>query len=159
VSQLQEALFGLNRRLMSERRSESGPLQGIKNTLGSLRDELFSDDDWDEPDRDGRSDPWASPPRRSPSDFGAPPRYEPRYDSRFDSRYGADLGPGPEPRFDPRFEPRFEPRPESRFRSGYGAPPEFGPGPSEPEGRRREAPEPRPLRRPPPQADDPWSDG
>ena len=65
VSQLQEALFGLNRRLLSEKRAESGPLQGIKNTLGSLRDELFSDDDWDDWDRDGRSDPWATPPRRT----------------------------------------------------------------------------------------------
>lgn len=64
VSQLQEALFGLNRRLLSERRAEAGPLQGIKNTLGSLRDELFADDDWDDWDRDGRSDPWASPARR-----------------------------------------------------------------------------------------------
>jgi molecular chaperone DnaK len=68
VSQLQEALFGLNRRLLSERRAESGPLQGLKNTLGSLRDELFSDDDWDDWDREGRGDPWASPPRRPASD-------------------------------------------------------------------------------------------
>jgi molecular chaperone DnaK len=64
VSQLQEALFGLNRRLLSEQRSEGGPLQGLKNTLGSLKDELFADDDWDtwEPpsrsDRWDRSDPW-----------------------------------------------------------------------------------------------------
>jgi molecular chaperone DnaK len=59
VSQLQEALFGLNRRLLSERKAESGPLQGLKNTLGSLKDELFSDDDWDDwdgPGRSGRSD-------------------------------------------------------------------------------------------------------
>ena len=45
VSQLQEALFGLNRRLLSERRADQGPLQGLKNTLGSLKDELFADDD------------------------------------------------------------------------------------------------------------------
>ena len=38
VSQLQEALFGLNRRLLGERRAESGPLKGLKNTLGSLKD-------------------------------------------------------------------------------------------------------------------------
>jgi len=74
VSQLQEALFGLNRRLLSERRAESGPLQGIKNTLGSLRDELFSDDDWDDWDRDGRGDPWATPPRRPAAErFGEGP--------------------------------------------------------------------------------------
>ncbi|MEB3335065.1 MAG: molecular chaperone DnaK [Cyanobacteriota bacterium] len=70
VSQLQEALFGLNRRLISEQRSEGGPLQGLKNTLGSLKDELFADDDWDSwdrPDRGDRwerSDPWEVPPRR-----------------------------------------------------------------------------------------------
>ena len=63
VSQLQEALFGLNRRLMSERRAETGPLQGLKNTLGSLKDELFADDDWDDWDRGGRGDPWASSSR------------------------------------------------------------------------------------------------
>jgi molecular chaperone DnaK len=63
VSGLQEALFGLNRRLMSERRPEGGPLQGLKNTLGSLKDELFADDDWDDWDRDGRSDPWNTPAR------------------------------------------------------------------------------------------------
>jgi molecular chaperone DnaK len=60
VSQLQEALYGLNRRLLSERKAEQGPLQGLKNTLGSIKDELFSDDDWDDWDRPG-SDPWASP--------------------------------------------------------------------------------------------------
>ena len=63
VSELQEALYGLNRRLTSERRSEAGgPLQGLKNTLGSLKDELFADDDWDDWDRGGSrrglQDPW-----------------------------------------------------------------------------------------------------
>ena len=62
VSQLQEAIYGLNRRLSSERRQESNPLQGLKNTLGSLKDELFADDDWDDWDQRGRSrDPWAEP--------------------------------------------------------------------------------------------------
>ena len=62
VSQLQEALYGLNRRLASERKVDTNPLQGLKNTLGSLKDELFADDDWDEWDRGGRSrDPWAEP--------------------------------------------------------------------------------------------------
>ena len=51
VASLQEALFGLNRRLSAERRSDSNPLQGIRNTFGSLKDELFSDDYWDD-------DPW-----------------------------------------------------------------------------------------------------
>jgi molecular chaperone DnaK len=71
VSQLQEALFGLNRRLMSERRGEAGPLQGLRNTLGSLKDELFADDDWDDWDRGGRPDPWASPsPNRGSGGLG-----------------------------------------------------------------------------------------
>ncbi len=60
VASLQEALFGLNRRLSSERRTDASPLQGIRNTLGSLKDELFSDEDWDD-------DPWESPSRLSDS--------------------------------------------------------------------------------------------
>jgi molecular chaperone DnaK len=55
VSGLEEALFGLNRRLSAERQSDGSPLQGIRSTLGSLKDELFSDD-WDD-------DPWGSPSR------------------------------------------------------------------------------------------------
>ena len=51
VSSLQEALFGLNRRFAAEKKVDSNPLQGIKNTFGSLKDELFSDDYWDD-------DPW-----------------------------------------------------------------------------------------------------
>jgi len=94
VSQLQEALFGLNRRLMSERRAEAGPLQGIKNTLGSLRDELFADDDYDEWDRDGRSDPWGSSPRRPPAERGEGYRYETRYDSRWDAPASPSYGLG-----------------------------------------------------------------
>ena len=50
-SALQEALFGLNRKFAAEKKIESNPLQGIKNTFGSIKDELFSDDYWDE-------DPW-----------------------------------------------------------------------------------------------------
>ncbi len=56
VGSLQEALFGLNRRLSAEKRTESSPLQGIKNTFGSLKDELFSDEYWDD-------DPWDYSPR------------------------------------------------------------------------------------------------
>lgn len=55
VSGLEEALFGLNRRLSAERQSDGSPLQGIRSTLGSLKDELFSDD-WDD-------DPWGAPSR------------------------------------------------------------------------------------------------
>ena len=51
VGSLQEALFGLNRRLSAERKTETNPIQGIKNTFGSLKDGLFSDDYWDD-------DPW-----------------------------------------------------------------------------------------------------
>ena len=53
VSGLQEALFGLNRRLSAERSSDTGPLQGIRSTLGTLKDELFADDDWED-------DPWST---------------------------------------------------------------------------------------------------
>ena len=55
VSGLEEAMFGLNRRLSAERQSDGSPLQGIRSTLGSLKDELFSDD-WDE-------DHWGAPSR------------------------------------------------------------------------------------------------
>jgi molecular chaperone DnaK len=64
VSQLQEALFGLNRRLLSERKVDSNPLQGLKNTLGTLKDELFSDDDWEDDWSRPTADPWASAPGR-----------------------------------------------------------------------------------------------
>ena len=56
TSQLEEALYGLNRRLTAERREldgGAGPLEGIKSTLGSLKDELFAEDDWDDWDRPG----------------------------------------------------------------------------------------------------------
>ena len=53
VSALQEALFGLNRRFAAEKKIDNNPLQGIKNTFGSIKDELFSDDYWDD-------DPWDS---------------------------------------------------------------------------------------------------
>jgi molecular chaperone DnaK len=55
VSGLEEAMFGLNQRLSAERQSDGSPLQGIRSTLGSLKDELFSDD-WD-------ADPWGAPSR------------------------------------------------------------------------------------------------
>lgn len=62
VSQLEEALYGLNRRLAAERREgeSAGPLQGLRSTLGSLKDELFADDDWDDWDRSSKrpDDPW-----------------------------------------------------------------------------------------------------
>jgi len=69
VSQLEEALYGLNRRLSAERREAEGggPLQGLRSTLGSLKDELFADDEWDDWDRPGAGprggpgrsdDPW-----------------------------------------------------------------------------------------------------
>jgi molecular chaperone DnaK len=80
VSQLQEALFGLNRRLQSERKAEQGPLQGLKNTLGSLKDELFADDDWDDWNRPG-SDPWAAPPSRYDRDPYREPYKDPYRDS------------------------------------------------------------------------------
>ena len=51
VSVLQEALFGLNRKFAAEKKTDNNPLQSIKNTFGSLKDELFSDDYWDD-------DPW-----------------------------------------------------------------------------------------------------
>ncbi|MFZ9269775.1 MAG: molecular chaperone DnaK, partial [Prochlorococcaceae cyanobacterium] len=84
VSQLQEALYGLNRRLLSERKAEQGPLQGLKNTLGSLKDELFSDEEWDDWERPG-SDPWSMPPPRR--------RDSMRFDERrYEQRSYGDLG-------------------------------------------------------------------
>ncbi len=107
VSQLQEAVYALNRRLLSERRSDQGPLQGLKNTLGSLKDELFADDDdWDDWSRPG-SDPWAMPAGRSRGGYdnlGSPGRNqrdrgygysEPGYDDRsYTDRSYAEPGYG-----------------------------------------------------------------
>ena len=53
VSGREEAMFGLNRRLSAERQSDGRPLQGLRNTLGSLKEELCADD-WDDA-------PWAAP--------------------------------------------------------------------------------------------------
>jgi molecular chaperone DnaK len=147
VSQLQEALFGLNRRLLSERRTEAGPLQGIKNTLGSLRDELFADDDYDEWDRDGRSDPWASPSRRPPLD-----RFSER--SAAFPPTGTGLGRGGAVRYDSRDDgpnDRWD-RPPSSGRYGEAPPEEDYPAIG-PDGypRRREQPFADP--------DDPWGNG
>jgi molecular chaperone DnaK len=89
VSQLQEAQCGLNRRILSERRADQGPLQGLKNTLGSLKDELFADDDaWDDWSRPS-SDPWAMPPaeRGGRGGFGGDRYGSERYGA---SRYEAD---------------------------------------------------------------------
>ena len=38
--------------MSAERKTETNPIQGIKNTFGSLKDELFSDEYWDD------DDPW-----------------------------------------------------------------------------------------------------
>jgi molecular chaperone DnaK len=93
VSQLQEALFGLNRRLLSERKADQGPLQGLKNTLGSLKDELFADDDdWDDWSRPA-SDPWSRQAdwsrqgdwSRSPDD-----RWGPERQASSERRYGQE---------------------------------------------------------------------
>jgi molecular chaperone DnaK len=83
VSQLQEALFGLNRRLAAERRSETGPLQGLRSTLGSLKDELFAEDDWDDwepgrrPERYGYGRDPRDPYEPYEADFDAPDAYAP----------------------------------------------------------------------------------
>ena len=58
VSSLQEALFGLNKRFAAEKKIDNNPLQGIKNTFGSIKDELFSDDYWDD-------DPWENQMNRN----------------------------------------------------------------------------------------------
>ncbi len=57
-SSLQEALFGLNRKFAIEKRIDNNPIQGLKNTFGSIKDELFSDDYWDD-------DPWDSDMNRN----------------------------------------------------------------------------------------------
>ncbi len=76
VSSLQEALFGLNRRISAGRRSESNPIQGIKNTFGSLKDELFSDDYWDD-------DPWDYNPNQERRDRDYQSRDLDRWDNDF----------------------------------------------------------------------------
>lgn len=137
VSQLQEALYGLNRRLISERKTESGPLQGLKNTLGSIKDDLFSDeDDWDDWDRSRRG-----PSERWGGDPWAPP-----------SRYGGNQDEGYSSYQTPRLErSRLEPaRPESPRADRYE--PAAGPAPS-----RRSGDWPSEGRRPP-RADDPWDE-
>ncbi|MCS5705253.1 molecular chaperone DnaK [Synechococcus sp. FGCU-3] len=160
VSQLQEALFGLNRRILSERKGDGNPLQGLKNTLGSLKDELFADDDWDDWNRPG-SDPWASPPpRRDPWITGGLPDRdrrsfdEPRFEQpRFDRPRFDDDSRFADRRFeDSRFdENRFEVErdygdrsfPESGFaeeRSYGDEPRERTPAPARPAPARRSAP-------------------
>jgi molecular chaperone DnaK len=125
VSQLQEALYGLNRRLASERKVESNPLQGLKNTLGSLKDELFADDDWDDWDRGGRArDPWSEPSwsaarseRESPGDragwdrsgWDQPSWDEPRWEARAAEREPAPSYP----------ERRYSPPPERERSAAY----------------------------------------
>ena len=74
VSGLEEALFGLNRRLSAERQVDGNPLQGIRSTLGSLKDELFADD-WED-------DPWAAP-SRGPRDRGMSRRDSDPWDNDF----------------------------------------------------------------------------
>jgi molecular chaperone DnaK len=127
VSQLQEAIYGLNRRLASERKQDSNPIQGIKNTLGSLKDELFAEDDWDDWDRPGRSrDPWSEPrlgggwqedrwDRPSLDRFDAP---RPRWDRSIEAPPRWDQSPQPrnQPWDEPadrygRSEREFEPAP------------------------------------------------
>jgi molecular chaperone DnaK len=156
VSQLQEALFGLNRRILSERRADQGPLQGLKNTLGSLKDELFADDDeWDDWSRPG-SDPWATPPARP--GYGESRYGEFRYgESRYDeSRYGESRYGAPRPGVGGRADADRYDDPDTDRDRGR-------PGPSEryredrfPESRSDEPPPPRrrePVRVP---NDDPW---
>jgi len=110
------------------------PVQGLKNTLGSLKDELFADDDWDDWDGRGRSrDPWAEP-------SWTPGR----------SGWGADdwNRPAPQPRYEePRYEePRYvEPR--------YEEPSDEQERYSEIEPRRRSA-----APRPAPFEGDPWAE-
>ena len=65
TSRLEEALYGLTRRLNAERRNEDrGPLRGLRSTLGSIRDELLADDDPDDWDRSAASygrESWDTP--------------------------------------------------------------------------------------------------
>jgi molecular chaperone DnaK len=126
VSQLQEAVFGLNRRMLSERKADQGPLQGLKNTLGTLKDELFSDDDdWDDWSRPA-SDPWSrqadwsrqgdwsqAPSSRGWSDADRPmddrwSPQEPREWPRRDAGYAESRDvqpPYPEPAYSDRYRP------------------------------------------------------
>ncbi len=76
VSALQEALFGLNRRVSAEKRIDNNPIQGIKNTFGSLKDELFSDDYWDD-------DPWDYQPNSRGANSDYIDREKDRWDNDF----------------------------------------------------------------------------
>jgi molecular chaperone DnaK len=182
ASQLQEALFGLNRRLMNERRAESGPLQGLKNTLGSLKDELFAEDDWDDwgdrGDRGsradaGRGDPWASPMRST----AAVDRWDPAGDGggRWPARNGSDRretsdgfdrGRFASARYEPDRPPppRYEPPTYQTPRDQEARHEAAGRDPTRPvseqgsrsPGRR---PERDPAWRAPAEPDDPWADG
>ena len=69
VSGLQEALLSLNRCLITERRADANPLQGLRNTFGSLKEELFAEDNWDD-------DPWSTPPPARPGLRRRPGRTE-----------------------------------------------------------------------------------
>ncbi|MEY2747992.1 MAG: Chaperone protein DnaK [Cyanobacteriota bacterium] len=111
VSQLQEALYGLNRRLAKERSQDSNPLQGLKNTLGSLKDELFADDDWDDWDRGRSRDPWADSSWGGSSRGGLGYSGSAGYGNGLSERYD-------QPRYDqPRYEPsRFDQPRDNRFR-------------------------------------------
>ena len=167
VSQLQESLYGLNRRLASERKQDSNPLQGLKNTLGSIKDELFADDDWDDWDRGRVRDPWSEPSwslnrgerswerDRQPAFSGA------AVDERFSDRGRFD----DRDRWDPRAAERWEQREERRDmrRDDWSRPPaedlgyagEGSDSPSYPE--RRYASAPRPAR-PSSYEGDPWAE-
>ena len=158
VSQLQEALFGLNRRLMTERRSEQGPLQGLKNTLGSLKDELFADDDWDDWNRPG-NDPWSMPPPRFGGEFDRRTSYE-RNDfdrNSFERNSFERDSYGRTPAFE-----RSRDRPMDRPTQGWGdpAPDQWRePAPSRWDGDGAPPERPRPASRPTQfRDDDPWGD-
>jgi molecular chaperone DnaK len=116
VSQLQEALYGLNRRLAKERSQDSNPLQGLKNTLGSLKDELFADDDWDDWDRGRSRDPWADSSWGGSSRGGLGYSGSAGYGNGLSERY--DQPRYDQPRYDqPRYEPsRFDQPRDNRFR-------------------------------------------
>jgi molecular chaperone DnaK len=163
VSQLQEAMFGLNRRLLSERKSDQGPLQGLKNTLGTLKDELFADDDdWDDWSRPA-SDPWSSQRNWARSAYDRPSaREQSERRARWDQGRGYDepsleAGDYPPPAY---AEPGYADIPDaggyrrearSERSSRYDRFPETA-EPATPVRLPRRTPDPRPL------DDDPWAE-
>ncbi|MFM7651958.1 MAG: Hsp70 family protein, partial [Vulcanococcus sp.] len=177
VSQLQESLYGLNRRMASERKQDSNPLQGLKNTLGSIKDELFADDDWDDWDRGRSRDPWAEPSwsaaRSTAGAWGRdqqPSRWDEPAAARWDRDEVSRWDRGSESRFPPREATAWgrerddaggwdrQPMPARREREVFDDAGFAGEGGENPSDAERRYTAPPAAVRPVPDNDDPWAE-